>query len=372
MSNNGSKPVPDDMKPQISGKNIMMRIGLALVIGVLSGWLFTRAAMPLPWMLGPMFGNILATFAGLPVIGPKRLRPFVAVVIGVMLGSSFTPAFFGHLETWSLSLVFMGLYLFLAGAIVVPYYRYVAGFDLPTAYFSGMPGGLMEMMVVGKEMGGDERAIILAHTSRIVVVVTLVAVWFRWIQGVELSDRSQFGAPFATIPNDELVILFIVGVIGFFLGRLLRLPAAVLLGPMLVSAGVHSAGIVHYPPPQELVIVAQIFLGTIVGCRFIDTDIKVIKRAIMLGLGATAILISLTFTFATLFYDLFGQTVEQLVLAYSPGGLAEMSLVAMAMNADITYVASHHLMRIAMVMMLAPWIFKMTVLIIKKSGTPKH
>ena len=371
MSNNGSEPSPVEGKSATAGKSIMMRIGLALVIGVASGWIFNLAAMPLPWMLGPMFGNILATFIGLPVIGPRRLRPFVAVVIGVMLGSSFTPAFFGHLETWSLSLVFMGLYLFLAGAIVVPYYRFVAGFDLPTAYFSGMPGGLMEMMVVGKEMGGDERAIILAHTSRIVVVVTLVAIWFRWVQGVELSDRSQFGTPFAQIPGDELVILSIVGVIGFFLGRLLRLPASVLLGPMLVSAGVHSAGIVHYPPPQELVIIAQILLGTIVGCRFVNTDVKILKRAILLGLGATTILITLTFTFAGLFYALFGQTVEQLVLAYSPGGLAEMSLVAMAMNADITYVASHHLMRIAMVMMLAPWIFRLTVLIINRGEQSK-
>ena len=372
MSNNGSKPAPDDIKSQTPDDNIMMRIGLALTIGVVSGWLFNLAKMPLPWMLGPMFGNFLATIIGLPVIGPKRLRPFVGVVIGVMLGSSFTPSFFDYFQTWALSLIFLGLYLFLAGVFVVPYYRYVAGFDLPTAYFSGMPGGLLEMMVIGKEMGGDERAIILAHTSRIFTVVTLVAIWFRWVQGVELGDRSQFGTPFLNIPNDELVILLFVGIVGFFLGRLLRLPAAGLLGPMLVSAGVHSAGIVHYPPPQELIIIAQIFLGTIVGCRFIGTDIKIIKRAILMGLGATAILIGLTFTFAILFYDLFGQTIEQLVLAYSPGGLAEMSLVALAMNADITYVASHHLMRIVVIMMLAPWIFKLAVLVISRFEGPKH
>ena len=53
----------------------------------------------------------------------------------------------------------------------------------------------------------------------------------------------------------------------------------------------------------------------------------------------------LTFSFAFAFFQMFGQTLEQLVLAYSPGGLAEMSLVALAMNADIAYVASHHLLR---------------------------
>ena len=95
-----------------------MRIGLALIIGVASGWLFNLAKMPLPWMLGPMFGNFLATIIGLPVIGPKRLRPFVGVVIGVMLGSSFTP-FFLTTSRPALSLMFLGLYLFLAGVFVV-------------------------------------------------------------------------------------------------------------------------------------------------------------------------------------------------------------------------------------------------------------
>jgi uncharacterized protein len=132
-----------------------------------------------------------------------------------------------------------------------------------------------------------------------------------------------------------------------------------LLGPILVSAAVHALGVVHNPPPRELVIIAQIFLGTIVGCRFIGAEPKVILRAIWLGLGATTLMLALTFSFAMVLHQMFGQTLEQLVLAYSPGGLAEMSLVALAMNADIAYVASHHLVRISFVMMMAPLIFRL-------------
>jgi membrane AbrB-like protein len=118
-------------------------------------------------------------------------------------------------------------------------------------------------------------------------------------------------------------------------------------------------GIVHNPPPQELIIIAQIFLGTIVGCRFIGSEPKAILRAIFLGLGATAMMLALTFGFAMALHEMFEQSLEQLVLAYSPGGLAEMSLVALAMNADIAYVASHHLVRISVVMALAPILFRL-------------
>ena len=362
LKNKPDKPIIPKPEPKLRSdwfKNSIAKICLALFLGVISGFIFNWTALPLPWMLGAMFANIIAAVIRLPVAGPTRLRPLVAIVIGVMLGSSFTPALFDQITLWAPSLVFMVFYLFVAAIVIVPYYRRVAGFDLPTAYFAGMPGGLMEMMIIGKDMGADERSIILAHTSRIVLVVTLVAVWFRLVQDIDLSDRTQFGIPFSEIPAHELVILAIVGAVGYFVGRFLRLPAPMLLGPILVSAAVHALGVVHNPPPRELVIIAQIFLGTIVGCRFIGAEPKVILRAIWLGLGATTLMLALTFSFAMALHQMFGQTLEQLVLAYSPGGLAEMSLVALAMNADIAYVASHHLVRISFVMMMAPLIFRL-------------
>ncbi len=361
FKNESGRPVKPKLVLKIYSdwfENRMVKICLALFLGVISGFIFNWATLPLPWMLGAMFANIMASLIRLPVAGPNRLRPLVAIVIGVMLGSSFTPALFDQITLWVSSLIFMVGYLIAVAVVVVPFYKKVAGFDLSTAYFAGMPGGLMEMMIIGKDMGGDERSIILAHTSRIVLVVTLVAIWFRVVQGIDLSDRSEFGVPFSEIPANELIVLVIVGALGYLLGRSLRLPAPMLLGPILVSAAVHSLGIIHNPPPSELVIVAQIFLGTIIGCRFIGTEPKTILRAIGLGLGATTLMLILTFSFAFACYQIFGQTLEQLVLAYSPGGLAEMSLVAMAMNADIAYVASHHLVRISFVMMFAPLLFK--------------
>jgi uncharacterized membrane protein AbrB (regulator of aidB expression) len=80
-------------------------------------------------------------------------------------------------------------------------------------------------------------------------------------------------------------------------------------------------------------------------------------------------MLALTFGFAIALHEMFGQSLEQLVLAYSPGGLAEMSLVALAMNADIAYVASHHLVRISCVMMMAPMIFRLFLR--KDCQTPK-
>jgi uncharacterized membrane protein AbrB (regulator of aidB expression) len=43
-----------------------------------------------------------------------------------------------------------------------------------------------------------------------------------------------------------------------------------------------------------------------------------------------------------------------LLLAYAPGGVAEMSLIALAIGADAGFVAVHHLVRIVCVMVAVP------------------
>ncbi|HVG81048.1 MAG TPA: AbrB family transcriptional regulator, partial [Methylomirabilota bacterium] len=42
------------------------------------------------------------------------------------------------------------------------------------------------------------------------------------------------------------------------------------------------------------------------------------------------------------------------ILALAPGGLAEMSLVALALHADAAFVSTHHVARITMVVAAAP------------------
>ncbi|MBS0124324.1 AbrB family transcriptional regulator [Aestuariicoccus sp. KMU-90] len=338
---------------------VLRRVLLALALGLAGGLLFEWLRAPLPWMLGPMVFNTLAAVLRLPVRGPVLLRPYVVVVIGVMLGAGFTPELFSQVGAWAVSLAFLAVYLVVSGLIVVPYYRHVAGFDKVTAYFSGMPGGLNEMVVLGRDAGGDDGRIALAHAARIVIVVSLVAVWFRLIAGYDLGDRSQFGKSFAVIPWLDLGVLAGCGVLGFFLGRLLRLPAPTLIGPMILSAIAHLTGLSQNPPPSEIVTVAQLFLGTIIGCRFVGAGAGAIGRALLVSLGGTLIMLTITVLFAVVLHGAFGQPTEQVLLAYSPGGLAEMSLVALAMDAEVAYVAIHHVIRITLVVLFAPVVFRM-------------
>lgn len=346
------------LKDQMHTGPKLARIGLALAIGTVGGAVFNWLGMPLPWMLGALVFNTIAATVSAPVLPPSRVRNHVVVVIGVMLGSGFTPDLMSQLGTWMLSLLFLAAYLAIAGALVVPYYIWLGKFDPATAYFAGMPGGLNEMILIGRDMGGDERKIALAHASRILITVSLLALWFRFGAGFEIGDRGQIGVPFAEIPGMELLVLAACGVIGYVIGPMLRLPAPMLVGPMIFSALAHIVGLSTTPPPQELVVLAQLVLGTIMGCRFLGSTARQIGHAVLLSIGATLITLGVTLLFALLLHQMFGQTVNQVLLAYAPGGLAEMSLIALAMGAEVDYVALHHIVRITIIVLLAPFVFR--------------
>ena len=329
----------------------------ALLLGLGGGTLFHALNLPLPWMLGALCATLTAAVTGLPIRTPESLRPPVIAVIGVLLGSGFTPALLGHVTGWLPSLAMLAVYAALSAAIVVPFYRRVGGFDPVTAYFAGMPGGLAEMMMMGRAMGGDDRKIVLAHAARIVVSVAAIAFWFRLVLGYQVSGNPG-GPPLASMAWQDIGILAGCGVVGAWAGIRLRLPAPTLLGPMVVSGIVHATGLTASAPPPGLVIAAQVALGTVMGCRFVGVAARDVGRALVLSIGATAMMLALALGFAFLVHAMLGIDRSLVLLAFAPGGLSEMSLVALAMKAEVAFVALHHVVRIVLVIAFAPLVLR--------------
>jgi uncharacterized protein len=344
-----------ELKP---GRFPYARFALALVIGLAGGWLFQRLALPLPWMMGPMVFCTAASLLRAPIAAPPVIRPPMTVVIGVMLGSAFSPELVARIPMWWPATLGLVVFVFLCGASVVWYFRVIGGYDRTTAYFAGMPGGLVEMVVIGEERGGDARVIALVHAVRILLIVMTVPFAIQWLEGVSLSRAGGSVSMFTTPISSELWLVG-CGLAGAFLGRALKLPAQNLLGPMIVSAAVHLAGWSDFKPPFEIVNAAQLVLGVTIGCRFAGTAARTVLRIIALSLGSTVILLFWTALLAALVSQVSGFSAVTLVLAYSPGGLAEMSLIALALNMEVAFVAAHHIIRIFVVMVAAAPVYGM-------------
>ncbi len=332
---------------------------IAVSIGTLGGLIFSILNLPLPWMLGSMVFVTGAAISGCPLRLPFMLRQCMVVFIGVMLGSQFTPELLDKLLDWTLSVGAMLAYIILTMLLVLAYLHKLGKYDPITSYFSAAPGGLNDMTIIGGEMGGDERIIALTQASRILFVVLTIPFMFRIFGGYTAPDGLLPEGPGFDLPLSEWIVIVISVTLGPFIARRLRLPAAYLLGSLILTATAHISGWASSSPPVALVAIAQIILGTAVGCRFSGTKPMQVLRIIKISIGSTFILMSTAVAGGLLVSELTGLPWYLITLAYAPGGLAEMSLVAFGIGQDVPFVATHHLCRIGIIVLLAPLAFKL-------------
>lgn len=351
-------------QPATAGASVFRRLDwrgllLALAISVAGGLTFNYFDLPLPWMLGAAFFTTVATLSGVPATIPQRLRNAMLIVLGVLLGSSFTAEVLQDADRWLLSLAGILLYVVVVGGAVFLLLRRLAGYDAPTAYFAGTPGGLAEMTLIGGAMGGDERTIALTHALRIVIIVFVVAFGFQLLAGYVPQQRDAQYVLFADVPPFDLLLLAGCGVLGALGARWLRLPAGTLLGPLILSAAVHLTGLSEVPPPTVLVAAAQVIVGGAIGCRFFGVHLMRLLRTAVVALGCSVLMLAGTLGFSLVLGPLAGLSFAALVLAFAPGGLAEMAVIALALGIDVAFVTTHNIVRVLAILMIAPLVFRL-------------
>ncbi len=336
----------------------LTRIVGTLALGTAGGAACDAIDLPLAWMIGAMCACTIAAMAGAPLLMSQFVRAPMVSILGVMLGSSFSPQMAGHLwQWWPTILATIGYVTAVTGLLYI-YFRRICGFDPITAYFSAAPGGLNEMVVVGGQMGGDERRISLVHGARVLLVVLIVPFGFMIFHGYQAGDRPPLGPSLFDVPPVDILVLAACAGAGAVAAKAIRMPAAFVTGPMLLSAIVHLTGITDTKPPAELTAAAQVVIGTVVGCRFSGVAIRTVLNTLAQSVGATTIMLVLTLIFSLALAPVTDASFAGLVLALSPGGLAEMSLIALALSIDAAFVSSHHIFRIVILVIVAPALYR--------------
>lgn len=341
--------------PKLTPKRII-GISLTLIFGAAGGWAFVYLTMPLPWLIGALIVTTIAAMAGAPLKGPGGLRNLMIGVLGIMLGSAFTPDALSNLGQWVGSLTALITFIVAIVAINAYYLVRIGGFDPVTAYFSAAPGGLATMVALGTDMGGDERSIGLVHSIRIMLTVLVIPFWFRFFEGY-IPGSATTGA-LVDIAGVDLLILTLCA-LGYPLARILKLPAAPLLGPMLVSVGVHLSGLTAAQPPSEIINLAQVVIGTGIGCRFVGVAVRHVMGLILISVGSTLFMLGLAATAALGLEAVTGLEFRALWLAFAPGGLAEMTLISLSLGIDTAFVSTHHLVRVIFMIAAAPIVFSL-------------
>ncbi len=332
-------------------RNAPPRTLLTLAVGAVGAGLAITFLLPLPLLLGPLFACLLAALLGAPLGSMPKTTATLRTVLGVAAGASITPQLLEHIGDYALAIALVLLLTALIAACGVPWYRR-CGFDRPTAFYAAMPGGLQDMLLFGLEAGANPRALSLAHATRLSVVVTTLP--FLLTGWLDLTLTQSPGAPASEFSLLQLGLLAVCALGGWWLGRVLKLPGASILGPLLLTAALSLAGVIEQRPPSEAILAAQFFIGIGVGVHYVGISTRELRQVVSVSLGFCVIAGTLTAGMLWLVSSLSLVPSADALLAFAPGGQAEMTVLAIVAGAELSFVVTLHVARIVFVILGAP------------------
>ena len=346
---------------------VLGRLSETLVTAAIGGSALGLIGVPAGWLSGSILAVAGSAIAGRPMLIPTLLMQVIFVLIGTSLGAVVTPETLHGMATYPLSIAV----LILAMAIISVgggwYLRFVHQWGTVDSYLAAAPGGMSQVLALGAELDGDLRAIAIVQSIRVVVIAVGLPA------GLSLLGLAGHAAPGITGPLsvyvlDELAVLLAASTIVAIIAYRIRFPGGLLFGAMLTSAILHGSGLIHAVMPWWVTNAAMIAMGAITGSRFANTSPRTLVNFFTAAFGSFAVAVAISAVFAALLINMLSLRAAEVMIAFAPGAVDAMMLLALALSLDPVYVGAHHLTRIFFVSLTMPLLARYSARAQKKTG----
>jgi uncharacterized protein len=345
----GSPPGPGHT-PWTRWATVLGKVLLTFGLGGTGGWLLTQVGAPAPWLTGSMLAVAASALSGLPLAMPNWMRTLAFVMLGISIGSAVTPGALDEIRTWPDSVCLLLLGVAATTAASAAHLTRVRGWDVMTARYCALPGALSQVLVLAMRSGADLPRIALAQSLRVFVLVALLP-WLVPTPGE--TGPAQIHAVVELTTGGSVTMLMAGLATGILFDRL-GIPGGALLGGMLASALLHGTGMLEGQLPGPLPLAAFVATGCVIGLRFRGASLFRMRATVRGGFESVVIAIVITAAFALAAQYWLGLPYGQLWLAYAPGGVEAMTIMAFALGFDPAFVGGHHVIRIIAINLFIP------------------
>jgi membrane AbrB-like protein len=296
-----------------------------------------------------MIAGILAVIFGARLLMPDALRNLAYIILGVQIGSSVTLETLVSAARWPLSLVMLAVTVSAVTAACYVFYRRVRGWPQADALFSSLPGALGLMVALADDAKADMRRVVIAQSIRLFFLVAALPLVIK-----SLSSGQTPGQPDLNPVWWEIALVVIASTALALLLQRLRFPAGLFVGSIMTSAVFYVGGIAHGALPPIFLILANVIIGTSLASRFQVFTMGELLHALGDGVAGFAIALVLSVLGAILASLIAGLPFAQTLLAFAPGGLDVMMVIALALHLDPAYVGAHQLVRYLAMSVVVP------------------
>ncbi|MEO0671197.1 MAG: AbrB family transcriptional regulator [Pseudomonadota bacterium] len=349
--------------PRAALRSTVFGTAKTIAIGVVGGALFASVGTPLPWLSGSALAVAIAALAGQKLNVAPSVRTLTLVFLGATMGAAVKPETLQSLQQWPLSLVGLGVAVVAMMIASQLYLRHVHGFEPTTAKLAAVPGALPYVLALAEaDARTDVRRVAIVQTLRLSCLLMALPGLFALL-GVGQANGGAETPPNADLAVAalgaevlaDLAILFAAAGVAAWVAARIRLPAGALFGPMIAGAALYASGAVTADLPDWLMLPGFVVIGAMVGAHFDGTDLRLFGATVVAGILSLVVGSAAAMAVAIPVAATLGLSLPQVWLAYAPGGVETMSILALALGFDAAYVAGHHAVRFLGLGLLVPF-----------------
>jgi membrane AbrB-like protein len=331
---------------------ILAQIGI-VAAAALGGWAAAWIGIAAPWLSGALILTVVLGAFGLSPPLDTRLRDLAMLLAGVSMGAAVTPEAIASIARFPVSLFLLAMAIVAILAASTAVLVRFAGWPLRDAFFASAPGSLTAVLLIAASVRADVARIALLQTCRVFVLVMFLPTIITVIE-----PASPITGDPAPVSAAGLGQLFAAAFLGAGLFHRMRVAGPLIMGGMAGSAVLTGSGLVAGGIPPAIGVLGFVLIGVFIGQRFRGVNLADLARilpAVILSL-VTTLVVALLFVLAViLVVDVeFGPA----AVAFAPGGLEAMTVLAVALGLDPLYVSVHHLFRFVFVASLVSFILK--------------
>jgi uncharacterized protein len=316
----------------------------------------SAAGLPSSTLFGALVIGVVVALArpgriAVPPVAFAASQAVVGVTIGAYLRGSSLSALGGEwLPVLLVSAATLGVSL-AAGAVLAR----VTSVDEPTAALGMVAGGASGIVGIAGELGGDDRLVAFMQYLRVLVVVVVTPLFTALAFPGHHGAAAAAGSEPAFGDLEDWLLTLAIAPLGALAGRRTRLPAGILLGPMILSAALTLAlpdG--TFAVPAVLRELAFAGIGLSVGLRFTIATVREVGRLLVPVAIAILALLLACFGLAVVLWLTTSVSLLDAYLATTPGGLYAVLALAFGAGANTTFIVAVQGLRVIVMVLVAP------------------
>jgi len=287
---------------------------------------------------------------------PKLALSSILIILGLHIGNYIDQNLFSQMINWIWTSVIMLIYIIICILIVAKYLQRFSGYGEKASIFSAAPGALGPLMILAEHEKTDLSQVATSHLIRLIIIITVIPFIVVNNSSSEILIKDEFN--YLSQNHFNLIILIIASILFIFIFDKIKIPAALMSGTLFASGLLQITDVASYKLPDTSIDFCLLILGASVGCRFAEKTVKEIANNSLHSVVATTILVVLGFVAAYVATFVVDTNILTLILSFSPGGIYEVAVIAIAFDLDPDFVAFHHIIRLLFILFTVPIILR--------------